>query len=310
MTRLPVRGTSAGPGPVRWWPKATSRIFAQGVAGSLALLAVWALPRALAAQSSNGIYGGYVGSTAWFSSMREMATNQAMLRSLSPGSTAPLGKIPVPPGYIEVAGEIRFQDGNNPFPDGRLPDLHLVAEDHDADPVLRSPYVGQDRSFYAVLKRGVTYDVQWMYYFGSLETWAKIAVTPKDSRHRVVKLVYSAADTSETSTEAASTTPSSSTGETPTKGAGQASASNQSEPQSGAAAEVQPPPDADHFDTSALPDPPQTFEEQQIWSSIRSASTPTLKAEAHARLAEFYRREGKAKLAEAEKKKAAYWAKK
>src|SRR5947209_7211216 len=89
-------------------------------------------PLALAAQSStNGIGGGYVGSSAWFGSMQRSAENMAMLRTLGGGAAGRV-KDPVPPGYSEIAGQLVFPKGN-PFPKGVVPELQIYAEDQTVD---------------------------------------------------------------------------------------------------------------------------------------------------------------------------------
>ena len=137
----------------------------------------------LHAQSSatNGVYGGYVGSSRWFDMMRQSAANTAMLRSL--GSARSGGRAEVPPDYTEVAGEFSFVRGN-PFPGGRLPDLRIVCNNQSADAVERAPFITTSGnggpSFYTVLKRGQRYDFYWRYYFGGKEQFASFQA-PADS---------------------------------------------------------------------------------------------------------------------------------
>lgn len=133
---------------------------------------------------SNGVYGGYVGSSRWFDSMRQSAANMALLRSLG-GSG---GRPAVPAGYTEVAGIFTFPQ-KNPFPKGRLPDLRIVCADQRADSVSRGPFIVQTAdgqpSFYTILKRGQTYHFYWMYYFGGKEvfgTWTLPANGSQQSR--------------------------------------------------------------------------------------------------------------------------------
>jgi hypothetical protein len=133
--------------------------------------------------SSNGVYGGYVASSAWFHSMRQSAENMAMLRQLGGGTPMQ----PVPPDYVEVAGEFQFPQGN-PFPKGRLPDLRIKCDQPSADPVERAPHItqnGSESAFYTVLRRGYSYTFQWMYYFGGKETfgsWHVPANNPGQTR--------------------------------------------------------------------------------------------------------------------------------
>ncbi|MEK7349023.1 MAG: hypothetical protein AABZ94_09145 [Candidatus Eisenbacteria bacterium] len=148
-------------------------------------------PPLAAAQSNNGVYGGYVASSDWFRSMRQGAANIAMLRSLAHGgaATSP-GQIPA--DYVEVAGKIGFAGGANPFPGGRLPDLRITATEPQRDEVERAPFVAKDGTFYTVLRRGVSYDVSWMYYFGGRESWNRIDVAPDGPRQRSVELIFGA----------------------------------------------------------------------------------------------------------------------
>jgi|GEM_PF-4892516 len=114
--------------------------------------------------SSNGVYGGYVASSAWFHTMRQSAENMAMLRQLGGGTPMQ----PVPPDYVEVAGEFQFPQGN-PFPGKRLPDLRIQCSPLSADSVERAPHItqnGNEATFYTVLRKGYAYTFQWMYYFG------------------------------------------------------------------------------------------------------------------------------------------------
>ena len=139
-----------------------------------------------AAQSgSNGVYGGYVGSSRWFSSMRQSAQNMAMRQQLGGGTRTQ----PVPPDYVEVAGEFTFPQGN-PFPNGRLPDLRIKCDQPGADSVERAPSILRDDRqvvFYTVLRKGYSYSFQWMYYFGSKETFAAWSV-PGDSPMQVTHI--------------------------------------------------------------------------------------------------------------------------
>jgi len=135
--------------------------------------------------ASGGIYGGYVGSDRWFSEMRRSAANRAMLQSLAgKGNSKKL-----PADYVEFAGQIVFPEGN-PFPKDQLPDLRIEARDKGADPVERAPSIDKDGSFYTVFKKGVTYDLYWMYYFGSREKFATLHVRQEGERQRKVSIEY------------------------------------------------------------------------------------------------------------------------
>jgi hypothetical protein len=144
--------------------------------GLLAVVLVVAGSSLVAAQrsGSNGVYGGYVGSSAWFSSMRQSAQNMAMLRQLGGGNAHQ----PVPADYIEIAGQFVFPQGN-PFPKGRLPDLRIQCDAPCPDAVERSPHIfqaGNGATFYSVLKQGHTYTFSWMYYMGGKEAFTTYKV--------------------------------------------------------------------------------------------------------------------------------------
>jgi hypothetical protein len=144
--------------------------------GLLAVVLVVAGSSLVAAQrsSSNGVYGGYVGSSAWFSSIRQSAENMAMLRQLGGGNA----NQPVPADSIELAGQFVFPQGN-PFPKGRLPDLRIRCNAPCPDTVERSPHIfqaGNDATFYTVLKKGHAYTFSWMYTMGGKEAFTTYRV--------------------------------------------------------------------------------------------------------------------------------------
>ncbi|MBF0548207.1 MAG: hypothetical protein HQM08_27470 [Candidatus Riflebacteria bacterium] len=134
---------------------------------------------------SNGVYGGYVGSDQWFNSMRQSAANQAMIQSLHGKG----GGNKLPADYIEFAGQISFPQGN-PFPKGKIPDLRIVCRDKNADAIERAPHVDKDGNFYTPLKKGQTYDLYWMYYFGSKEKFATLNVQAKGPNQRKANFEY------------------------------------------------------------------------------------------------------------------------
>ncbi len=140
----------------------------------VATVALSVLPAA-AQSSTNGVYGGYVGSDRWFADMRR-----------TPASSTPT----VPPDYVEASGLIVFPEGN-PFPRKRLPDLRILARDQVADPVDRAPYVNDPGNFfYTVLKKGLQYDISWMYYFGDRERFATVYVDPSGPAQRSYVFEY------------------------------------------------------------------------------------------------------------------------
>jgi hypothetical protein len=65
--------------------------------------------------------------------------------------------------------------------------------------------------------------------------------------------------------------------------------------------------DVNQYDLSGFPRQPTSFEEQQVLEAIHSATTSALKADAHARLAQYYEEHHDAARARAERAKADYW---
>jgi hypothetical protein len=254
---------------------------------------------ASAGSATHGVYGGYLGSSAWFSAMRRTAANQAMLRALG-GSR---GRAPIPAGYVEVAGRIVFP-GGNPFPKQRIPDLRIRCRDLQADRVERAPFVAGNGGFYTVLQRGRSYDFFWMGYFGSLEKFATATVPEAGAAQRTLSIPYRMGSVSGSDPGRAPVRrPSPGTASASTSPSGSAPASP-SAPAPGSRITAA---DADTFDLTEFPKSPGTFEEQCIMEAIRDATTSPLKAQAHDRLAEYYERKGLSTLAGAEQQRAEYW---
>lgn len=231
-----------------------------------------------AQNATNGVYGGYVGSDRWFALMRSSAQNQAIMMSL--GGTRDPQKLPA--DYVEFAGQITFPGGGNPFPAKRFPDLRIVSRDKAADAVERSPFIDEDGGFYTVFKKGQTYDVSWMYYFGSREQFASIAVPLNAPKQYRLAIPYTAPKTTESAPQQPARTAAPAAGRKPSP----------------------PPPNADRFDTSGLPRTPTNFEEQQLAELVREDGKS---ARAHETLAAYYEKKGDLKRAEAEREKAKYW---
>lgn len=258
----------------------------------LAVALVWlsAMPGQLYADgtsSTNGVYGGYIGSSTWFADEEQSGANQAMMQDVA--GTADYQRLPA--GYVEFAGLVTFPHGN-PFPGGELPDLRIRCRNQQADPVERAPFLGKNGSFYTIFQKGQTYDLYWMYYFGAREKFATIYIAPRGSSRRARVFTYSPARTSDSTKGNAQSQP--------------APQRHQSPPHTPKA-----PPDANTFDLSGFPKQPTTFEEQQILDNIQSATTPAFtpafKADAHQALAAYYQAQGDARRAKAEYAKAAYW---
>ncbi|MBI3910317.1 MAG: hypothetical protein HY320_05215 [Armatimonadetes bacterium] len=233
--------------------------------------------------STNGIYGGYVGSDKWFAEMRNTAANQALMRSL----TGRRDTRRLPADYVEFAGQIVFPEGN-PFPKKRLPDLRIKCRNEKADSVERAPFVDKDGGFYTAFKRGQSYDLYWMYYFGSREKFGSIVIPAKGPARRRgvfeyrVKGVVHREDPRPAGEDKA---PGGTTTAKP--------------------AEI--PANVDVFDLSGFPPQPTDFEEQLVLDAIQSATTPALKAEAHEKLARYYEKKGDTERARSERAKAEYW---
>jgi hypothetical protein len=233
----------------------------------------------LGQNATNGVYGGYVGSDKWFTEMRKTAANQALMQSLA-GTRDPRK---IPEDYVEFAGQIVFPDGN-PFPDGRLPDLRIICRNQDTDSVERAPFL-DGSSFYTVLRKGQTYDLYWMYYFGSKEKFASVSIRPDGPKQRQCAIEYR---------------PNTSTDKTPSNQTYQKVDNSKLERR-------EPPGNVDQFDLSGFPRQATNFEEQQVMEEVKFANNPALKAKAHERLARYYERKGDSIRANAERAKAKYW---
>lgn len=245
----------------------------------LSALLASALPL-LSQNPSNGAFGGYLGSDRWFSQMRQQAANQALIRSL--GGSAARNR-PLPPDYVEFAGLLEFP-GGNPFPKGRLPDLRIRCSEPARDGVERAPHVDEAGAFYTVLKRGCTYEVCWMYYFGSKEAFARVVVPAQGPATLQQRIPYQAQE----SAKPAAPKP-----------------EPRATPRSGLPA--MDPAEADRYDLTGFPAQPTTFDEQAIQEAIRGANDPALKAIAHGKLARWHEARGDRSRAERESAKAAYW---
>jgi len=250
--------------------------FRAGLASLLVFASLTASPVRAGESATNGVYGGYVGSDRWFSEMRRSAANQAMMQQLA--RTRDYRRLPA--GYVEGAGRIVFPKGN-PFPKKQLPDLRIRCRNQKADPVERAPFIDRQGGFYTVLKKGQTYDFYWMYYFGSREQFASLAIKPGAPRQCRFTIEYRPSASIHTGTQELK--------EERSKG------------------ELLKPKDADQFDLSGFPQQPTSFEEQQVMEAIDSAATPALKADAHERLARYYEKAGDTQKAKSEHAKAEYW---
>src|ERR1043166_6311637 len=246
------------------------------------------VPLALVAQSStNGIGGGYVGSSAWFASMQRSAENMAMLRALG-GGVAGRVKDPVPPGYSEIAGQLVFPKGN-PFPKGVVPELQISAEDQTVDGLRRSPVLRQNQSayaFYGVLKRGLTYDFGWLYALGSKDVFGTLTLGEDAPGQVQLVISYDSFGSVRFETPGA-----------PSQFAVRGGPRAVRTPSA-------PPPDADRYDMSGVPNPPTNFDEQKL-AELRRADGK--RWDLHLQLARYYEKKGDTKRAAAEYEKSKYW---
>ena len=226
---------------------------------------------------------GHVGSDAWFAQMRKSAANQAMLKSLM----RKRGTQQLSSDYVEFAGRIVFPEGN-PFPKQRVPDLRIKCRDQAADDLERAPFIDEEGGFYTVFKKGQTYDLYWMYYFGSHEKFASITIRFDGPAQRKFIFEYRTPSNND-QPERHRPTP------------------VQNSPREISPPLTSPPAKVDEFDLSGFPQQPTNFEEQQVMEDIRSATSPALKADAHERLARYYEKRGDTQRAKSEYAKAAYW---
>jgi hypothetical protein len=235
----------------------------------------------LGQSSTNGVYGGYVGSDRWFSEMRKTASNQALIQSLG----GDRNRREISDDYIELAGQIIFPEGN-PFPKGQLPDLRINCLDKSADEVERAPFIDSDGVFYTVLKKGQSYDVSWMYYFGSREKFSTIVMRPDGPKQRKLAIEYrtGSQDTGSRNRE---------------KDQPAAVDSNRGRSANSL--------DFNHYDLSGFPRQPTNFEEQLVLEEIKYAKDPASKARAHEKLARYYEKRGDRKRANDEFEKSEYW---
>jgi hypothetical protein len=137
--------------------------------------------------STNGIYGGYLGSSAWFTEMRRSVTRSAsghqqwrdaIERGLKDGTLA------------EIMLEIRFPHGN-PFPKGEPPDLRVIGPKGDIGAYpFRYKVSNQSAIYYLILQKGQTYTIQFVYYFGQSEDIARLHVRLGGQARRIATMNY------------------------------------------------------------------------------------------------------------------------
>ena len=91
---------------------------------------------------------------------------------------------------VEVAGQIVFPNGNNPFPGGHFPDLRIRCRNQDVDSVERAPFVNDDGKFNTVFQRGQTYDFYWMGFIGGKEKFATVSIEANGPPQQKLKVPY------------------------------------------------------------------------------------------------------------------------
>lgn len=83
--------------------------------------------------------------------------------------------------------------GGNPFPDGRLPDLHFISTKTGN---MASPGVAEKGSDYAVYQvvasKGSSYTLQWLFYLGGKQNWGTLQVPADAPRNMSAQIVYRA----------------------------------------------------------------------------------------------------------------------
>jgi hypothetical protein len=131
-----------------------------------------------------------IGSPQWFDRMRTADGNVAMLKALAGSNGQPV----VPPDCAEISAII---SGGRPNTfRGKMPSLRIVSTDDRVDNVPRSPFIHQDNgatpNFYAVLKRGLTYDFYWLTRDGDESRFASWTVPANAPRQLRVSLALDA----------------------------------------------------------------------------------------------------------------------
>ena len=141
--------------------------------------------------ADNGVYGGYVASDAWFDAMRRKAGRggstahaqwqAARNEALRSGTST------------EVALIVSFPTGN-PFPKGRVPNLTVLGpdgKDTGAYPYT-SKSVTNQAAYYLLIPKGADYTLQWLYFAGSKEVFAKFRVPDSAPQRMAVLIPYRA----------------------------------------------------------------------------------------------------------------------
>ncbi len=156
------------------------------------LLTAAALSPAGAQQSSsNGVYGGYVGSDAWFKSMTRRSPGGA--GAAHAGWQANNDKALASGKWTELKLTIAFPQGN-PFPGGRVPDLSVVGPD-GKDMGVRPWPDSTDRNgahYTLVLPKNATYRLRWSAYVGvgGKSQFGRIQIPPNIGAHSHATIQY------------------------------------------------------------------------------------------------------------------------
>ncbi len=182
-----------------------SRLFTLSLAAITILASVIvAVSAGQAASASNGIYGGYVASSAWFDEMRKGAFSTSSNASWREANDKGLAS-----GELsEVMLEVNFP-GGNPFPRGRLPQLNIIGP--DGKDIGAWPYAksGTQSSavFYLILKKGLKYRLQWFYPFGQKEFFGDMNIPTNSDSRQTYKINYTGGSASSDKKGGSSVTP-------------------------------------------------------------------------------------------------------
>jgi len=249
------------------------------------------------AQRAQGNSGADVGSSAWF---EQEETKTARRLGLTPREQV---------GFVSVLGQFVFTKGNR-FPGGQLPELQIRCVDQMADGAERGPsYInqqGQTPYFFTRLKRGQTYKFGWLYYLGTKDqfgTWSVPENAPK--RIRLVIYYESAKGMNRFKMSSPDEPVDLRSADSPSSSAQPEISRRSNAPPVEAERNANPrPPHANLFDLSGVPDPPTTFEEQQLLQLRRHDGTSWYD---HEKLAQYYEKRRDLPRAKAEDEKAKFW---
>lgn len=248
----------------------------------LATLGVAGAAFAYPPSGSNGVSGGYTGSSLWFKRMQDSAAQRALMKSAMERRTG-VPSTPAPTGQVEFKVTLRFPGGARCSREKRV-GLRLQCRDTAKDSAEKAPVISSDGTFTVSLVKGQTYDLCWKTSAGR-EPFTVLTVAEEGPARRTCTLEVTGSSQNPGRSEEAQ----------PTVPPARRSSSGLSALE------------ADRFDLGGMPARPSSFEEQQVQEAVQSASTPALKAAAHGRLGRYYRGKGDEARARSELAKAIYW---